>query len=131
MKKPLFEAEWVILETLWEKAPQTLGQIIQSIHEAHAEITWSYKTFHTHLRRMEERELIKSEARNQKDKLYCPLVTREDALSAESAELLRRSAYFGSIGRLVKALDSGGYLTEADQKELLDLAQSLEKRKEE
>lgn len=129
MKKPLFEAEWVILETLWEKAPQTLGQIIQDVHAAHGEIKWNYKTYHTHLRRMEERELISSEARNQKDKLYYPLVTREDALSAESAELLRRSAYFGSIGRLIKALDSGGHLTEADQEELLQLAQSLEKRK--
>jgi BlaI family transcriptional regulator, penicillinase repressor len=131
MKKPLFEAEWIILETLWEKAPQTLGQIIQSIHAAHGEIKWNYKTYHTHLRRMEERELISNETRNQKDKLYYPIVTREDALGAESAELLRRSAYFGSIGRLIKALDSGGYLTETDQKELLDLAQSLEKRNEE
>ena len=126
MNKSLFDAEWIIMEALWGREPQTLGQIIQSIRQKQLDIQWDYKTYHTHLRRMTERSLIAYDTKNLRDKLYYALITREDALEAEGKELLRRSIHFGSVGRLVKTLGENGQLSKEDQKELLALARELE-----
>ncbi len=130
MNKPLLDAEWIIMEALWDKQPQTLGQIIQTIRQDRTDIEWDYKTYHTHLRRMLQRGLIASDAKNLRDKLYYALVTRDDALDAEGQELLRRSSRFGSVGRLVKTLGQNGQLSADDKLELLALARELEEKSE-
>lgn len=128
MNKPLLDAEWVILEAIWNSPPQTLGQIIQTIRQNRPDIEWDYKTYHTHLRRMIQRGLIASDTKNLRDKLYYALVTRDNALDAEGRDLLRRSARFGSVGRLVKTLGQNGQLSAEDKRELLSLARELEQR---
>ena len=128
MNKPLLDAEWIIMEAIWDKQPQTLGQIIEAIRQGRPDIEWDYKTYHTHLRRMTQRGLIASDAKNLRDKLYYALVTRDNALDAEGQELLRRSARFGSVGRLVKTLGQNGQLSDEDKQELLSLARELEQK---
>lgn len=128
MNKSLLDAEWVILEALWDKPPQALGQIIQVIQQNRPDIQWDYKTYHTHLRRMAQRGLIANDTKNLRDKLYYALVTRANALDAEGQELLRRSARFGSVGRLVKTLGQNGQLSVEDRQELLSLARELEQQ---
>lgn len=128
MNKPLLDAEWIILDALWDKPPQTLGQIIQTIRHNRPDIQWDYKTYHTHLRRMEQRDLISNDAKNLRDKLYYPLITKDDALDAEGQDLLRRSARFGSVGRLVKTLGQNGQLSAEDRQELLALVRELEQK---
>ncbi len=130
MNKPLLDAEWIIMEALWDKRPQTLGQIIQTIRQNRPDIEWDYKTYHTHLRRMLQRGLIAGDAKNLRDKLYYALATRDNALDAEGQELLRRSARFGSVGRLVKTLGQNGQLSADDKQELLALARELEEKSE-
>lgn len=128
MNKPLLDAEWVIMEALWNQPPQTLGQIIQTIRQNRPDIQWDYKTYHTHLRRMEQRGLITNDAKNLRDKLYYALTTKDDALNAEGQELLRRSQHFGSVGRLVKTLGQNGHLSAEDRQELMALARDLEQK---
>lgn len=126
MNKKLLDSEWTILKSLWGRKPQTLKSIIQSIQMSHPDINWNYKTYHTYLRIMQEKELIGSEIKNGKDKLYFPLVSEEDALKAESENLLSR-INLNSVGRLVAMLAENEGLSENEQQELLDFASKMEK----
>lgn len=125
--KRLADSEWVILKALWGRPPQTMKQIVETVREGQSEVDWSYKTYHTYLRNMCEKGLIKAEDRNLKDKLYSPFVSEKEALLAEGGELLSRRSYFGSVGRLVMTMAESGQLSESEQKELIRLAQKLEK----
>lgn len=126
MDKRLADSEWVILKALWSKPPQTMKQIVENVRAAQTEVNWSYKTYHTYLRNMCEKALIKAEDRNLKDKLYSALVSEKEALQAEGSELLARGAYFGSVGRLVAMMAESGQLSKKDTEELKILALRLE-----
>ncbi len=126
MGKRLLDCEWILLNTLWGRKPQTMKQIVQSVKEQQPEIEWNYKTYHSYLRKMEEKELVHSETRNLKDKLYSALITKDEAIQAETENILARSSYFGSVGRLMTALAGSRKLTKEDREELARLAQKLE-----
>lgn len=128
--KRLADSEWVILKALWGRPPQSMKQIVSSVREEQSGVDWGYKTYHTYLRNMCEKGLIKAEDRNLKDKLYSPLVSEREALQAEGSELLSRRSYFGSVGRLVMTMAESGQLSESEQKELIRLAQKLEQNEE-
>jgi BlaI family penicillinase repressor len=130
MKNRLADSEWIILKALWGKPPQTMKQIVQSIRQEQPEVDWGYKTYHTYLRNMCTKNLLFAEERNLKDKLYSPLISQEEALRAESENLLSRRSYFGSVGRLVMMMAEDGQLTGKEQKELIHLAQKLERESE-
>ena len=130
MNRRLADSEWIILKTLWGKPPLTLKEIVRCIQDEQPEVDWSYKTFHTYLRNMCEKGLLKTSEKNLKDKYYSPLISEEEAMVAESESLLSRSSYFGSLGRLVMTMAEHGQLTQNDQKELIQLAQLLEKNSE-
>ena len=126
MEKRLADSEWVILKALWGRPPQTMKQIVQSVREQQPDIGWQYKTYHTYLRNMAAKGLITAEERNLKDKLYAAAISREDAMRAESNELLSRRSYYGSVGHLVAMMAESGQLSEKDTEELKALAARLE-----
>ena len=120
------DSEWTILRALWGKKPQTMHEIIVSVQSAKPETDWQYKTYHSYLRIMVEKGLIGYEEKNRRDKLYFPLITREDALKSESKTLLSRISE-GSMGSLVVMMADSGQLSEKDRDELLKLAERLER----
>ncbi len=126
MDKRLADSEWVILKALWGGPPKTMKQIVESIKSEQPEVNWSYKTYHTYLRNMVVKGLITAEERNLKDKLYSAAVTREEAMRAESSEILSRRNYFGSVGRLVAMMAENGQLSKKDMEELKALASRLD-----
>jgi predicted transcriptional regulator len=130
MGKRLADSEWIILKALWGNKPQTLRSIISNVHENQPDVNWSYKTYHSYLRTMCEKKLVSCEIKNARDNYYSPLITREEALEAEGDSLLTRISS-NSVGELVVMLSESGKLSEKSRRELLKLAQSLEKRTEE
>ena len=126
MERKLLDAEWTILRALWGKEPQAMREIIAGVQSEQPDIGWHYKTYHSYLRIMLEKGLIGCEDKNKRDKLYYPLVSREEALKAESETLLSRIST-GSMGALVAMMAENGQLSEEDQQELKVLAQRLEK----
>lgn len=126
MKKRLADSEWVILKVLWGQPPQTMKQIVKAVHEQRSDIEWSYKTYHTYLRNMTNKNLLLAQERNLKDKLYSALISEEDAMAAEGGELTSRRGFFGSVGRLMLAMADNGQLTDQDRRELMALAKRLE-----
>lgn len=125
MEKKLLDAEWTILRVLWGNEPQTMRNIIASVQSDQPDIGWQYKTYHSYLRIMLDKGLIGCENKNKRDKLYYPLVSREQALKAEGETLLSRISK-GSMGALVAMLADDGQLSKKDQQELKALAQRLE-----
>lgn len=127
MDKRLLDCEWILLGVLWGNPPQTMKQIVERVRAARPGILWNYKTYHSYLRKMEEKGLIASETRNLKDKLYSPVISHEEAIGAETENILSRSSYFGSVGRLLVAMVENNQLTEKDRGDLIRLAEQLEK----
>lgn len=125
MEKKLLDAEWMILRALWDCPPQTMGQIIASMQREHPEIAWQYKTYHSYLRIMLEKGLIRCEDKNLRDKLYSPAITREDALRQESDTLLARISA-KSMGALAFALAQNASLSPRDRKALQEMAARME-----
>lgn len=126
MEKKLLDAEWTILRALWDQKPQTMKEIIKSVQMEQPEVGWQYKTYHSYFRIMLEKGLIGCEDKNLRDKLYFPLLSREEALKSESETLLSRIST-GSMGRLVAMMAENGQLSENDRTELMELSARLEK----
>jgi predicted transcriptional regulator len=76
---------------------------------------------------MLDKGLIGCEEKNKRDKLYYPLLSREEALRTEGETLLSRISA-GSMGALVAAMADSGQLSEADREALTALAERLEQK---
>lgn len=127
MERKLLDCDWTILKALWGEKPLAMKDIIASVRERQPEIKWSYKTYHTYLRVMLEKGLIGCEVLSARDKLYFPLITREDALKAESESLLSRVS-MDSMGRLVAMMAREGQLSDKDRQELAALFERLNEK---
>lgn len=94
--KALSEAEWNIMESLWEYSPKVGSQIVTDMAE---KTGWSRSTTLTMLRRMTEKRLIVCDSNGQM-KTYRPLIERETAVKKETENFLNR-VYHGSLSMLV------------------------------
>ena len=125
MDKKLLDSEWTILRTMWGKGPMTMRDIVAGVQSEQPDTNWQYKTYHSYLRIMLEKGLIGCENKNKRDKLYFPLISREEALEAESETLISRIST-GSMGALVAMMAENGRLSDTDREELRKLAERLE-----
>jgi len=124
MDTRLKESEWIILQTLWQEAPQDLKGIIAGVQAQHPEVSWDYKTYHSFLRILLEKGLI-SAVRQKKSNLYRPAITRDEALSCEAESLISRRGYFGSVSSILVHMAQQGQLTQEEKQELRQLAENL------
>ena len=124
MDRRILDCEWLILRALWNKDAQSMGEIIASVKKEQPDIQWKYKTYHSYLRVMLEKELIGCEILNVKEKRYFPLITEEEALSQESETLLSRISR-RSLGRMMAMMAQNAQLSERDKKELAELFSKL------
>ena len=69
----LTNSEWYVLDCLWERAPQTVTQLVPILKE---KVGWAKSTTITTLRRMEEKGLVAVEVRD-RAKHYAPALERE------------------------------------------------------
>lgn len=119
---PITEAEWKIIELLWEKSPMTMPELTKLLAP---ETGWSKHTVITLLKRM----LAKGTVRMQEAepaRLYYPLIERTEAVRSETNSLVRR-VFGGSALLLLNELVSQGELSESDIAELME---TIEKAKE-
>lgn len=90
----LCQSEWTVLQSLWERQPQTLMQLVEDLK---LRAGWSASTSKTMASRMTEKGLLRYEG---KPRRYYPNVTREEAGLEETEQLLSR-AFGGRLGLLV------------------------------
>ena len=121
--KALSEAEWNIMESLWEESPKVGSRIVADMA---GRVGWSRSTTLTMLKRMTEKGIIACED-NGRMRVYVPLIERETAVKKETDNFLKR-VYHGSASMLVSSFIKKQRLT---AEELSELRQILDKAEEE
>ena len=116
------EAEWKIMECLWDHAPQTMGEITSTLEPATG---WTRQTVITLLKRMTVKGAVSMDD-SERAKKYTPLITREDACTEEAHKLLNQ-LFRGSASLLVNLLVNSGDLSAKDLREILE-AQLAQKK---
>ena len=96
----LTNSEWYVLDCLWERAPQTVTQLVPVLKE---KVGWAKSTTITTLRRMEEKGLVTAyerEAAAGKPRRYYHL-TREGQAALREKEAAWHT-YAAAVGRVLE-----------------------------
>jgi BlaI family penicillinase repressor len=109
----LTEAEWQIMNALWQKHPATAREIMERLDRR---VKWAYTTIKTMLTRLEEKDAV-SEVKQGNTSVYEPLVSQQKARLNAFRSLLDQ-AFDGAVGPLVHFLAEGKQLTARERKEL-------------
>ena len=117
----LTEAEWSVMECLWEQSPRTGREITQHME---TEEGWSRSTTLTLLSRLEAKGAISTDSAGTK-KTFCPVLRREDAALHEAEDFLSR-VYHGSVSMLVSSLTKKQALSKEEIRQLHDILDQLE-----
>ena len=117
----LTEAEWSVMECLWEYAPRTGREITQYLEE---EEGWSRSTTLTLLSRLEAKGAVSVNSEGTK-KTFSPVLRREDAAMHEAEDFLSR-VYHGSVSMLVSSLTKKQALSKAEIDKLHAILDELE-----
>ena len=110
------EAEWKIMEVLWDHAPRTMGEITKTLEP---ETGWTRHTVITLLKRMTEKGAVSVDD-SERAKLYTPLISREEASTEETHKFLSH-IFKGKASLLVNHLVEAGDLSEDDLRQILDV----------
>ena len=113
MKVNLSDAEWKLMNPLWDHAPRTITELTALVR---GDTGWSKSTVITMLSRLEAKGAVRHEE-GLRAKQYYPLIRREDAARAETESFLSR-VYGGSLGLMMSAMVEKNALTENDIAEL-------------
>ena len=117
----LTEAEWTVMECLWEKSPRTGRETVAWLDQ---KMGWTRSTVLTMLRRLEAKGAVAGDTEGEL-KTFRPLIAREDVAVRETENLLER-AYKGSLSLLVSSLTKKQSLP---QKEIDELYAILREKK--
>ena len=123
--KALSEAEWNIMESLWEESPKVGSRIVADMA---GRVGWSRSTTLTMLKRMTEKGLIACED-NGRMRVYVPLIERETAVKKETDNFLKR-VYHGSASMLVSSFVERKKLSREELEELRQILDQAEERQD-
>jgi BlaI family penicillinase repressor len=109
---PISEAEWVVMEVLWKKSPQTAAAVVQALKEK----KWAANTVRTLLARLVKKGVL-SYAEDGNRYLYRATVPREICVQEEVASLTSR-VFGGAIRPLLLHFVQNEKLTAGEIAEL-------------
>lgn len=122
----LTEAEWLIMNALWNAYPATARDITQRLPK---EVNWAYTTVKTMLTRLVEKKAI-SESKKGKTSVYEPIISKQKARRS-ALRMLANQAFDGAFGPLMHFLVEQQNLTAKQRKELIEiLAKNRKKGKQ-
>jgi BlaI family penicillinase repressor len=123
----LTEAEWRVMNALWEAGPSTT----RALHERlHGETAWAYTTLKTLLERLQAKGAVTAR-RDAGADVYTSAVPRANARGTAVRRLLSR-AFGGAAGELAHFLIGNEQLSERERRDLrrlLDEGPRKESRK--
>lgn len=117
----LSNSEWIIMECLWAKMPQTVTQIAKAMEK---ETGWAKSTTKTLIARMEAKGYLRCE-QGGKARQYYPALDRAEVAMAEMESFLTR-VYNGSFGLMVNALADRKNLSQKEINELRAILDQME-----
>ena len=117
----LTEAEWTVMECLWEKSPRTGRETVDWLNR---KMGWTRSTTLTMLRRLEAKGAVAGDTEGEV-KTFRPLIAREEVAVRETESLLER-AYKGSLSLLVSSLTKKQSLPQKEIDELYAILREME-----
>ncbi len=114
----LTQAEWQIMNALWQEHPATARQIMDRLPK---DVQWAYTTLKTMLSRLAEKEAV-SEKKRGNTSVYEPLLSQRRARLSAFGLLLEQS-FDGAMGPLVHFLLQEKKLNDKERKELIEILQ--------
>jgi len=117
----LTEAEWTVMECLWEKSPRTGRETVAWLDQ---KMGWTRSTVLTMLRRLEAKGAVAGDTEGE-IKTFRPLIAREEVAVRETKNLLDR-AYQGSVSLLVSSLTRKQSLPQKEIDELYAILREME-----
>ena len=123
MAEKCTEAEWKIMEVLWDHAPRTVGEITKTLEPTTG---WTRHTVITLLKRMQDKGTVAVDETGDVKK-YAPLMTQEEASAQQTKKLLNR-VFSGKASLLINHLVDSGEITLKEMDELMDMLHKSEKR---
>ena len=119
----LTDAEWRVMELLWQHAPQTGRELVEALEKIAG---WNRSTTLTLLRRLEGKQAVADETQNGV-KAFRPLIRREEAALQETEDFLSR-VYQGSLSLMVSTMTQKQALSQEELEELYKILQELEEK---
>jgi len=117
----LTEAEWNVMECLWEHSPRTGREVTQYLEK---KAGWSRSTTLTLLSRLEAKGAVAADSEDGK-KTFSAMLQREDAALQETEGFLSR-VYHGSVSMMVSALTKKQTLPQEEIDQLYAMLKELE-----
>lgn len=117
----LSEAEWKVMNVLWEEAPQTIMQLTRRFQETTG---WTKHTIMTFLKRMEDKDAVYYEDGG-RAKLYYPNIERREAVLQETEEFLER-VFDGRMGLMLNTMVEQKALSGKEIAELYEILRQAE-----
>ena len=117
----LTEAEWNVMESLWEKSPMTGGEVAQQLGK---KVGWNRSTSLTLLSRLEAKGAVSANCEGKK-KMFSAVLRREDAALHETEDFLSR-VYNGSLSMMVSSLTKKQALPQSEIDKLYAMLKDLE-----
>lgn len=119
----LTDAEWRVMERLWQHEPQTGRELVEALEKIAG---WNRSTTLTLLRRLEGKQAVADETQNGV-KAFRPLIRREEAALQETEDFLSR-VYQGSLSLMVSTMTQKQALSQEELEELYKILQELEEK---
>lgn len=119
----LTDAEWRVMELLWQHEPQTGRELVEALEKIAG---WNRSTTLTLLRRLEGKQAVADETQNGV-KAFRPLIRREEAALQETEDFLSR-VYQGSLSLMVSTMTQKQALSQEELGELYKILQKLEEK---
>ena len=111
----LTQAEWQIMNALWERHPATAREVSERLGE---ENKWAYTTIKTMLTRLAAKSAV-SERKRANTSVYEPLITRNRARKSAVASLIDH-AFDGAVEPFLGFVAKNSKLSEEQRRELLE-----------
>lgn len=112
----IFESEYKFCEILWEHEPISSSELVRLCSE---KLEWKKSTTYTVIRRLSERGVLRS-----KDAIVTSLVSKEEVLSAESAQVIERT-FAGSLPDFIAAFTRKKKLSKQEIDEIQRMIDSI------
>ena len=109
------DAEWKIMEVLWDHAPRTIAEITKALEPTTG---WSRHVVITLLKRMEEKGTVTADATGPA-KRYAPKVSRNEACAEETGKFLSH-VFKGDVSLLINHLVDSKRIAADDLQDILD-----------
>ena len=116
------DAEWEIMNLVWEKYPLSTNEIVEKLSE---QKSWHNSTIRTLINRLVRKKALRFDAQG-KQYLYHPLVPREECVRNESRSFTER-VFGGAPTPMLAHLVKNTRLTQKDIEELKSILEEKEK----